>query len=235
MDTKRYYDEFAGWYENERGRGYHQLIDDLEIEVVERYSRGASVLEAGCGTGLLLERVARSAGEAWGVDLSGGMLAKARDRGLNVVQGSVTDLPFPDRRFDVVYSFKVLAHVERIREAVAEMARVTRPGGYMVLEFYNTASLRYLVKRLKPASAISARTTDEAVYTRYDGLADAKSYLPPHVKLVTLRGVRIATPVAQIYKIPPLGALMSRLERALADQPVARRLGGFLILVAQKD
>src|SRR5438045_9522240 len=115
MDTKRYYDEFAGWYERERGRGYHQLIDDLEIEVVERYSRGASVLEAGCGTGLLLQRVARSAGEAWGLDLSSGMLAKARARGLNVVQGSGPDLPFPGRPFDVVYSFTGLAHAERIR------------------------------------------------------------------------------------------------------------------------
>ena len=66
-------------------------------------------------------------------------------------------------------------------------------------------------------------------------VADAKSYLPPHVKLVTLRGVRIATPVAQVYKFAPLGALMSKVERALADRPVTRRLGGFLILVAQKD
>jgi ubiquinone/menaquinone biosynthesis C-methylase UbiE len=235
MDPKRYYDEFSAWYERERGYGYHQLIDDLEIEVVERYSRGAAVLEAGCGTGLLLERVARSADDAWGVDLSAGMLAKARERGLQVVQGSVDALPFADQRFDVVYSFKVLAHVPRIREAVAEMARVTRPGGYLILEFYNTASLRYLVKRLKPASKISDKTTDEAVYTRYDDLAAARSYLPPGVNLVTMRGVRIATPVAQVYKVPPLGALMTRVERALADRPFARRLGGFLILVAQKD
>ena len=41
MDNRSYYDEFADWYEKERGRGYHQLIDDLEIEVVERYSRDA--------------------------------------------------------------------------------------------------------------------------------------------------------------------------------------------------
>jgi ubiquinone/menaquinone biosynthesis C-methylase UbiE len=168
-ETKDYYDEFSSWYERERGRGYHQLIDDLEVDLVERYGRGAAVLEAGCGTGLLLGRVAGFAEEAWGLDLSAGMLARARDRGLRVVQGSVTDIPFPDARFDVVYSFKVLAHVERIREALAEMARVLRPGGYLLAEFYNPLSLRGLIKAWKRPTAISERTDDHAVFTRYDG------------------------------------------------------------------
>jgi ubiquinone/menaquinone biosynthesis C-methylase UbiE len=235
LKTKDYYDEFAHWYERERGRGYHQLLDDLEVDLVKRYGKGASVLEAGCGTGLILERVSRFAGEAWGFDLSAGMLGKARERNLRVVQGSITSIPFPDARFDVVYSFKVLAHVEQIREALTEMARVTRPGGYMLLEFYNTMSIRYLVKRLKPAHKISDKTTDEAVYTRYDSLDDVKSYLPADCHFVTMRGVRVVTPAAQIYKVAPLGALFSRVEHRVADLPIFRRLGGFLIAVVQKS
>ena len=235
MRTKDYYDEFASWYERERGRGYHQLIDDLEIDLVERYGRGAAVLEAGCGTGLLLERVAGFADEAWGVDLSAGMLGKARARGLRVVQGSVTDLPFPAARFDVVYSFKVLAHVEKIREALAEMARVLRPGGYLLAEFYNPLSLRGLIKALKSPTAISERTHDHAVFTRYDGLAAVKGYLPPDCHVVTLRGVRVVTPAAAVYNLPGVGAVLGRVERRLADAPLFRRLGGFLIVVAQKS
>lgn len=234
MRTKDYYDEFSAWYERERGRGYHQLIDDLEVELVERYGRGASVLEAGCGTGLLLERVARFAGEAWGVDLSAGMLAQARARRLDVVQASVEAVPFPAERFDVVYSFKVLAHVERIREALAELGRVTRRGGYLLLEFYNPWSLRGLIKRWKPPSAISARTTDEAVFTRYDDLAAVRGYLPAGVDVVTVRGVRVVTPFARLYSVPPLARLLGGLERRVADFPGLRRLGGFLIVVAQK-
>lgn len=234
MNAKDYYDEFSAWYERRRGFGYHQLIDDLEVDLVERYGRGASVLEAGCGTGLVLARVATFAREAWGVDLSSGMLAKAQQRRLNVVQGSITHLPFADERFDVVYSFKVLAHVEPIREALAELSRVTRRGGYLLLEFYNPLSLRYLVKVLKPASRISERTTDEAVYTRYDALESIREYLPPGVQIVTMRGVRVVTPVSHVYRIPPLGSVFRRLERKLADAPVFRRLGGFLIVVAQK-
>jgi ubiquinone/menaquinone biosynthesis C-methylase UbiE len=232
--TKDYYDEFARSYERERGRGYHQLIDDLEVELVERYGRGAAVLEAGCGTGLILERVAGFAEEAWGFDLSSGMLARARRRGLSVVQGSVTDIPFPAARFDVVYSFKVLAHVERIREALAEMARVLRPGGYLLAEFYNPLSLRGLIKRLKPPTAISESTHDHAVFTRYDGLAEVKSYLPPGCHVVTMRGVRVVTPAAALYNLPGVGRLLGGVERRLADAPLFRRLGGFLIVVAQK-
>jgi ubiquinone/menaquinone biosynthesis C-methylase UbiE len=232
--TKDYYDEFSAWYERDRGRGYHQLVDDLEVELVERYGRGASVLEAGCGTGLILERVARFAGEAWGFDLSPGMLARARARGLSAVQASVEAVPFPDARFDVVYSFKVLAHVERIVAALAELARVTRPGGYLLLEFYNPYSLRGLIKRWKPPSAISQRTSDEAVYTRYDDLAAVRSYLPPGVSVVTVRGVRVVTPFAGLYRVAPLARLLGEVERRLADVPGIRQLGGFLIVVLQK-
>lgn len=235
MRTQDYYDEFSGWYEKERGQGYHQLLDDLEVELVERYGRGAEVLEAGCGTGLILERIAGFAEGAWGLDLSAGMLARARARGLRVVQGSVTNVPFPDERFDVVCSFKVLAHVEPIRESLAELARVTRRGGYLLLEFYNTLSLRYLVKRLKPATAISARVTDEAVFTRYDSLADVRSYLPPGCHIVTMRGVRVVTPTAALHRVPRVGPFLNRLERRVADAPLLRRLGGFLIVVAQKS
>jgi ubiquinone/menaquinone biosynthesis C-methylase UbiE len=235
LRTKDYYDEFAGWYERERGRGYHQLVDDLEVDLVERYGRGAAVLEVGCGTGLILGRVAEFADEAWGLDLSPGMLAGARARGLSVVQGSVTEIPFPDARFDVVYSFKVLAHVERIRDALAEMARVVRRGGYVLAEFYNPLSLRGLVKALKRPTAISARTRDDAVFTRYDSFATVKSYLPGNCHIVTVRGVRVVTPLAALYNLPGVGAMLGRVERSLADAPLFRRLGGFMIVVAQKS
>jgi ubiquinone/menaquinone biosynthesis C-methylase UbiE len=232
--TKDYYDEFSGWYERERGQGYHGLIDDLEVDLVERYGRGAQVLEAGCGTGLLLERIRGFAGEAFGLDLSAGMLARARARGLRAVQASVTAVPFPDARFDVTCSFKVLAHVEDIRAALAELARVTRRGGYLLLEFYNPLSLRYLVKRLKRPNPISEKTSDDAVFTRYDSLAAVRSYLPPDCHVVTVRGVRVVTVTALLHRVPALHRLLARLERGAADAPVLRRLGGFMIVVAQK-
>jgi ubiquinone/menaquinone biosynthesis C-methylase UbiE len=234
MDTRAYYDDFASWYERERGQGYHQMLDDLEVGLVRRYGQGADVLEVGCGTGLILARVAEFAGRAAGLDLSEGMLAKARERGLDVVQGSATALPYADESFDVTYSFKVLAHVEDIRTAMSEMARVTRPGGYVLAEFYNTRSLRYLVKRLKPPTAVSESTNDEAVYTRYDSIEQIKSYLPESLRWHTVRGIRIVTPVSHVHRVPGLRRVVRFAEERLADAPIARELGGFVVAVSRK-
>lgn len=234
LDNRTYYDDFAGWYERERGQGYHRMLDDLEVDLVERYGRGKDVLEVGCGTGLILGRVAGFARRAVGVDLSAGMLGKALERGLSVAQGSATALPVATASVDVAYSFKVLAHVADIGAAMAEMARVVRPGGWVLAEFYNARSLRRLVKALKPASAVSATTNDEAVYTRYDTKAEIASYLPPELTWITSRGIRIVTPVSQVHKVPVLGAVVRKAEGLLADRPVVRDLGGFLVVVARR-
>ncbi len=234
LDNRSYYDEFAGWYERERGKGYHRMLDDLEVELVERYGAGQDVLEVGCGTGLILERVTGFARRAIGIDLSGGMLAKANQRGLQVAQGSATRLPIADASVDVAYSFKVLAHVSDIEGAMREMARVVRPGGWVLAEFYNARSLRRLVKWLKPPSAVSESTNDEAVYTRYDTKADIGRYLPPELEWVTSRGIRIVTPVSQVHDLPVVGPLVRRAEGFLADRVLARDLGGFLVVVAQR-
>src|SRR3954463_1308828 len=187
--TQSYYDRFSETYERERHHGYHRLIDELELELVRRYGEGRDVLEAGCGTGLLLRETAGFARSAVGLDLSRGMLSSARQRGLRVVQGSLTDVPLPTGSLDLVYSMKVLAHVPPIREAVAELARVVRPGGHLLLEFYNPWSLRYLAKRLGGPAPIPDGTTDRDVYPRYDTLSSARSSLPPPLELVAVRGV----------------------------------------------
>ena len=233
--TQQYYDRFAENYENERHRGYHRLIDELELDLVRRYGAGKDVFEAGCGTGLLLRGAAEVARSAVGLDLSRGMLAPARARGLKVVQGSLTDVPLPSESFDLVYSMKVLAHVPPIERAVAELARLVRPGGHLLLEFYNPLSLRYLAKRLGGPGRIASDGTDEShVYTRFDGLGRARSYLPGHLELVGVRGVRVLTPASHVYAWEPLGKLFSWAERAACDAPLLRNLGGFLILVARK-
>ena len=110
-DNRSYYDAFAERYDQGRDHGYHKLIDDQAAAIVRRYSDDRDVLEVGCGTGLILQRVAPHTRSARGVDLSPGMLEGARARGLDVQEGSATALPFADASFDLAYSFKVLAHI----------------------------------------------------------------------------------------------------------------------------
>ena len=170
--NRRYYDAFAKGYERRRAGndpgGYHDLLDELESEFLRRFAVDRSVLEVGCGTGLILERIKEYAASAQGVDLSEGMLEHARARGLDVEVGSATELPFADESFDVTCSFKVLAHVPDIQRALLEMARVTRRGGFVIAEFYNPFSFRGLAKRLGPAGKVAARVRENAVYTRFD-------------------------------------------------------------------
>ena len=108
--SRSYYDAFATHYEHGRDAGYHRWLDDRSAGLVSEYGRGRDILEVGCGTGLILDRVSQFSKRTTGLDLSPGMLEVAKRRGLDVVEGSARALPFQDNSFDVVYSFKVLAH-----------------------------------------------------------------------------------------------------------------------------
>ena len=231
MDNRSYYDTFSETYEAKRHYGYHQFLDDTEFGLIERYCSGAEVLEVGCGTGLILKRVAQQAKRSVGVDISPGMLEHAKKRGLDVHEGTATNLPFDDESFDLVYSFKVLAHVEGIAQALSEMHRVTRPGGRIFAEFYNRSSLRTLVKALKPGTKIGVAgdTTDDDVYTRYDTLTDIEAVCPAGLRIEATHGIRIASPLALPFDVPGFGRVWARLERALMHTPF-KRFGGFLVV-----
>jgi len=234
LDNRSYYDDFAGWYERERHLPYHRMLDDLEVDLVERYGAGKDVLEVGCGTGLILHRTAQFARTAMGIDLSGGMLAKAASRGLSVAQASATALPIATASVDVAYSYKVLAHIPDIQGAMREMARVVRPGGWVLAEFYNARSIRRLVKAMKRPTAVSETTHDEHVYTRYDDARAIASYLPPELEWVTSRGIRVITPAAKVLELPVVGSAIRWAEHRLADLPGARDIGGFLVACCRR-
>jgi ubiquinone/menaquinone biosynthesis C-methylase UbiE len=99
---------------------------------------GESVLDVGCGPGIdVLEMVdlVGPTGRLVGVDASSAMVAEARRRAEDVTVpvsfevGDVQAIPFPDGTFDACRAERLLMHVPDAARAVAEMARVTRPGG----------------------------------------------------------------------------------------------------------
>jgi ubiquinone/menaquinone biosynthesis C-methylase UbiE len=234
-DNKSYYNTFAETYDHGRDRGYHGFLDLSEFALVAPHARGREVLEVGCGTGLILARLAGIADHAVGVDLSPGMLEHARSRGLDVHEASATSLPFEDASFDVACSFKVLAHVEDITTAMAEMARVTRPGGVIVAEFYNRQSIRTLVKRFGPAGKVGAAgdTHEREVYTRFDSLDDIRGYLPSSLSVERVDGIRVLSPAALPFDLPVVGPVWSRIERLASRLPI-RRFGGFLVVTLRR-
>jgi len=113
------------WY-----RGLHERLVGALADVRGR------VLDAGCGTGGFLKFLAEArpdfavVGCEWSVDAA----LLARGKGVDVTVGSVHELPFADQQFDAVVSADVLCHggVEA-GPALAEMRRVLRPGGMLVV------------------------------------------------------------------------------------------------------
>jgi ubiquinone/menaquinone biosynthesis C-methylase UbiE len=231
--NKSYYDAFSERYDHGRDEGYHKLIDDQAAELVRRVGTDKDVLEVGCGTGLVLQRVATFARTAKGIDLSPGMLAHARARGLEVQEGSATDLPFPDASFDVAYSFKVLAHIPDLGACLREMLRVIRPGGHIVFDAYNRDSLRFLVKRLWGPRATSSAFDEHAIGTRFSTIAEIEAAIPPSGKLVSRAGIRVLVPHPAVLRLPLLSDLVRATEWALMDSPLSR-FAGFPVFTVEK-
>lgn len=119
---------------------------ESEIAAREEYVRllgvspGERVLDVGCGTGAatrtLAQRVAPN-GRVTGIDPSGALLKITRELADKAGLGALIELkeadcrklPFPDGSFDAVMAATTLSHVPGPEQALAEMVRVTRPGG----------------------------------------------------------------------------------------------------------
>jgi SAM-dependent methyltransferase len=123
-------------------RGFRRFVAPL-LEQASGGRRDLRSLDCGCGTGHNLAML-RQFGHAVGIDLTFSGLQYAATRGdRKVAQASATSLPFVESAFDLVTSFDVLYALpdDLERAAVAEMFRVLRPGGHLVL---NTAALPML-------------------------------------------------------------------------------------------
>jgi mycothiol synthase len=103
---------------------------------------GGSVLDVGCGTGPELARLAEIVGHSGrvvGLDRSEALLAAARQRGLGalevveLLEGDGVALPFADDEFDACRADRTLQHLASPEAALAEMVRVTRPRGRVVV------------------------------------------------------------------------------------------------------
>lgn len=102
--------------------------------------KGARVLDVACGSGYGLTVLSGGGRRVVGADLNLGALAHASSTEVPVVAGAGGALPFARGTFDAVTSFETLEHIGPREAFVAELARVLRPGGLLVL---STPNARY--------------------------------------------------------------------------------------------
>ncbi len=139
-----YYDRIARFYDltfkfNRYGRSLDQYFENHPLPV----SRGARILDAGCGTGLLtlaLLRAVRFPVSITALDLSSTSVAAARKslyygpgrkRDVTFTQGNLLCLPFADESLDLVVTAGALEYVN-LADGLTELARVIAPGGHLL-------------------------------------------------------------------------------------------------------
>ena len=131
------YDEWSATYEAEVFANGYRTPAVIAAAFARYVTPGAGpILDAGCGGGLVCEPLALLGyGPLTGLDISKGMLSVAKAKGIyqqllnRPLDG---DLPFDDGVFDAIISAGVLSPGQAPPEAIGELARVTRKGGYCV-------------------------------------------------------------------------------------------------------
>jgi ubiquinone/menaquinone biosynthesis C-methylase UbiE len=132
-------ESYARWRASEVGAITESLQHALMLRLIGDVAN-KRVLDVGCGDGkLAVELAQRGGGQVAAVDVSPAMIEAARERAkslaveLDLQAASVQSLPFPDASFDIVVAFTILCFVQDAAPAFAEISRVLKPGGRLVI------------------------------------------------------------------------------------------------------
>ena len=102
---------------------------------------GKEILDAGCGVGAFSEPLTTK-NLVYGVDFSAKSLEFAAKRGLRTQVGDLSNLPFPDNKFDYVVCIGVIQLIENYMPILHELVRVLKPGGTILVQTLHRNSLQ---------------------------------------------------------------------------------------------
>ena len=188
---------------------------------------GGTVLDVGCGTGALAGWIQRAGYDVVGVDASTGMLTEALENGVGAVYAAYSSaLPFEDGVFDLSLSVATMHHLEtpeRVADTIAEMGRVVRPGGYVLIWDHNPLNPYWpiLMKRVPQDHG------DERLVSVWE-LLEA-------TRLAGLKPVSAArTGLVPDFMPRALMPIWTRVERIVEASPVLSLFAAHNVVVAQK-
>jgi SAM-dependent methyltransferase len=208
-----YWDELCGtWFALAQGipdaspeslrrfdEAYFKFYPYLRRYLPDEAVGGRRVLEAGLGYGTVGQLLAECGFQYTGIDIAPGPVEMMARRLAHVGcddcearLASVLDIPCPEDHFDYVVSIGCLHHTGDIPRAIAELRRVLKPGGRLMVMLYNARSLRRLALRARQfvssALPVNWRVDKDHILRRYD--SDLAGNAPPHTEFTSVLQAR---------------------------------------------
>ena len=148
MSSKQYFDEVAKEWDSVRVSFYSEAVREKALDSAAVAAGGLAV-DVGAGSGFITEGLIRRGVKVIAVDQSAAMLSemgkKLAGRGeVECRVGEAENLPVEDEAADYVFANMLLHHVEAPARAIAEMARILRPGGRLVFTDLDEHELKEL-------------------------------------------------------------------------------------------
>ncbi|MGR2662095.1 MULTISPECIES: class I SAM-dependent methyltransferase [Chromobacterium] len=141
--------DMVRWYSGrmDENTDTNRLKNIIETELCERFLAGSDVLDVGIGTGRASLPLIAKGFNLSGTDSSQAMLDECRRLAggapIELVQGDVQALPFPDQCFDSLISLNVMTHFPHVEKVLHEWKRVVRPGGRLIFDIYSLDHLSF--------------------------------------------------------------------------------------------
>ena len=171
-------------------------------EFANRYVKDKTVLDMACGTGygssILREK---AASRVFGVDISPEAIELAREkyRGdhLHFMIGDLSRIPFSANSFDAIVCFETIEHTDNHKEALAELARVLRPRGLLIISSPN--------RRLTSPGKSLANSPDNPFHTIEYSANEFKDLLSQYFEIIDIYGQRN---INRLFLLPFLERLL---------------------------
>ena len=146
-------EKYDQWFITPIGSLVKKYESELILDLLKPVP-GEMVLDAGCGTGVFTHDILSSGSQVAGLDISMPMLRRAREKSgrdpFSPIVGNISKLPFQDGSFDKTISITAIEFIEDAKGAVAELFRVTKKGGVVVVANLNSLSL-WAARRMENA------------------------------------------------------------------------------------
>jgi len=215
-DVRSYYDRLAPRLFAVEGRNWHlQSRMALVLETIDRFATpGGRVLDVGCGTGFLAERLARRGFGGVGIDLSPDSVEIANERLRDIGPGTLraevgSAYDPPEGTFDLITLTDVLEHLEDPRACLGALRSRLVPGGLLVVSTPNRRSLpgarRWLAERY-PGLDISlslAPVDNWQTWTDLESHGAAAGLVAVSRRGIFFRpGGRVGSQLGRLYALP---------------------------------